>query len=296
MADLHGIDVSHYQGGLQLAAAGVDFAIFKATEGTGYVDSQCAQFYAQAQAAGVLRGLYHFYRGNAYDEATFFVENIGGWIGDAVLALDFEDPNYMHDVAGAKAWLDRVAALTGVKPVIYMNRSFLTGNDWRPVVDAGYGLWLARYGSGPGDISPWPVLTMWQYSDAEHDGGYVVDADRFYGDRSAWLALAGSEDNQQGEGFLMALSDAEQKEILDFVRDGGKTALNKYIKEIVHRSTQDLLAEPLEQGVGNVQRALEDTRVISRRTELDVESVAARVEAIADYIGVDAEDDKQGDA
>lgn len=190
---LHGIDISHWQSGLDVARSGAQFAIMKATEGTGYVDDHCDAFYQQAKAAGVLRGVYHFYRGNPTAEADFFVKNIGGYVGDALLALDFEDTAYSRDVAGAKAFLDRVTAKTGVKPVIYMNRSFLTGADWGPVVAADYGLWLARYSSETGSIAPWPALTLWQYTSSGHVNGYSgnVDLDYFYGDASTWAAYAG---------------------------------------------------------------------------------------------------------
>lgn len=89
------------------------------------------------------------------------------------------------------------------------------------------------------------------------------------------------------EGFLMALSDSEQAEILDFVRDGGRTQLNRFIKELPTRSTSTLLAAPLEQSVGNVQRALEDTRVISRRTEQEVIALQAAVCELSQHVGAD---------
>lgn len=194
MTTLHGADVSHYQSGLDLRKSGLDFAIMKATEGTTFVDAHCDTFYQQAKSAGVLRGVYHFYRGNPTAEADFFVDTIGGYVGDALLALDFEDEHYSQDVAGAKAWLDRVHSKTGVRPVIYMNHAFITGANWSSVESADYGLWIARYASETGSISPWKNLALWQYTSSGSVPGYSgnVDLDHFYGDAKAWAAYTGS--------------------------------------------------------------------------------------------------------
>jgi lysozyme len=174
MTQLQGIDISHYQSGLNLATAGVSFAMMKATEGTTFTDPALETFYAQAAGAGVLRGVYHFYRGDPTGEADFFLDTVGEHVGDAVLALDFEDSDYLHDVAGAKTFLDRVQAETGVKPLIYMSRSFLTGSSWGPVV------------------SPWPGMAMWQYTSSGRVSGWSgdVDLDTFYGDAGDWAELA----------------------------------------------------------------------------------------------------------
>src|ERR1035437_6070836 len=61
-----GIDVSHWQGtGINWASvktSGVTFAWAKASEGTGYTDNTFAVNEANAKAAGVLIGAYHFAR------------------------------------------------------------------------------------------------------------------------------------------------------------------------------------------------------------------------------------------
>ena len=62
----------------------------------------------------------------------------------AIPALDWEAEN-QWDVAWAKRWLDEVTKLTGVRPVIYMSESVVNSYDWSSVVDANYGLWVAKY-------------------------------------------------------------------------------------------------------------------------------------------------------
>ena len=190
MTTLHGIDISHWQTGLDIAKTDAQFVIIKATEGTNYVDPACNSFYSKAKSLGLPRGVYHFYRGGGSAEADWFVKNVAGYVGDAILALDFED--HTTDVKGAKAFLDRVKSKTGVRPVIYMSASVLHSNNWSSVASADYGLWLARWGSdSAGDISPWKSLALWQYTDAHKSGGMTLDGDRFYGDKSTWAAYAG---------------------------------------------------------------------------------------------------------
>ena len=62
---LPGIDVSHHQNAIdwtQVAASGVRFAIAKASEGTGYIDPLYSTNRAEAMAAGIVFGAYHFAR------------------------------------------------------------------------------------------------------------------------------------------------------------------------------------------------------------------------------------------
>ena len=189
MTELHGIDVSHWQTGLDLRHTDAEFVICKATEGTSYVDPQCGVFADQARDLGIPFGVYHFYEGGGTAEADHFIRHVSGWVGRALLALDFE--THTADVAGARAWLDRVHHQTGVRPVLYISASVLTAQNWAGVAAAGYGLWLARWADGPGPVAPWDELTLWQYTDHHKTGGMQVDADRFYGDRAAWSTSVG---------------------------------------------------------------------------------------------------------
>ena len=62
---LPGIDVSHHQNAIdwtQVAASGVRFAIAKASEGTAYIDPLFSTNRAEAMAAGIVFGAYHFAR------------------------------------------------------------------------------------------------------------------------------------------------------------------------------------------------------------------------------------------
>ena len=203
---LKGIDTSKWQAGLPDATIAADFIIFKATEGVGYVDPDCNPSYQEAKAAGKLLGVYHFARPDGNDpisEAEFFVNNIRGYVGEAILVLDWEtEPK--GNVAWAKQWLDHVTALTGVHPMIYMSASVVNAYDWSSVA-ADYALWVARYWDMATDVNydmsnagPIPDVNwtngyaMWQWTSRGRLDGYAGDLDCnvFYGSADNWRAFA----------------------------------------------------------------------------------------------------------
>lgn len=170
------------------------FILVKATEGCGYVDPTCDAKYQLNKQAGKLLGVYHYARpdlGNTpEEEAQYFVDNIRGYIGEAIMVLDWESAN-KWDVNWAKRWLDKVKGLTGIKPMIYMSSSVTFAYDWSSVVAGDYGLWVANYGNNDGsnhgcpDVGYWGVVAMHQYT------SNPIDKDEFFGDAAAWNAYAG---------------------------------------------------------------------------------------------------------
>ena len=176
---LQGIDVASYQANMDVSTYPCDFVICKATEGTGYVNPVCDVHYQQAKAAGKLLGVYHYARpdtGNsAESEADFFIENITGYIGEALLALDMECAGWPKYSAWAKTWLDRVYAKTGARPLFYSPGSGF--ENYRDMLNNGdYGVWACsadHYYDGA-------TIVMKQ---AVYDG---LDHDTFYGDATAW--------------------------------------------------------------------------------------------------------------
>ena len=90
-AAMNGIDVSSWQTGIEVDEMSMDFVIAKATEGTNYVNPDCDRVYQDAKRAGYSLGVYHFASGgDALAEAEHFVDNISGYLGEALLVLDFE--------------------------------------------------------------------------------------------------------------------------------------------------------------------------------------------------------------
>ena len=186
---------------------------FKATEGIGYTDPDCDANFQQAKRAGKKLGVYHFARpdGNpdGRGEAEWFVSQIRGYVGEAVLVLDWEHLGGTRDQTGnviwAKSFLDRVFELTGVRPWIYMSQSVANSHAWN-AVSGNYALWVAAYGmnvpsTGYTPLNPAPYLNdgngwncvAWQFTSNGHLPNYSgpLDLDVFYGDAAAWDRYAG---------------------------------------------------------------------------------------------------------
>lgn len=208
---LHGIDISGWQEGIQLANVPADFVIIKGTGGAGYVSAECDGFVQQAKAAGKLIGVYHFARevgfgGSPEEEAQWFVDNCGAYFdGTVIPVLDFEQDVYLG-AEWAKAWLDAVYRLIGVKSLFYSYLSFIESHDCSAIANADYGLWVAQYDNNNATgylekaapyVPYWSVVAMYQYTSHGYLSGYNkrLDLDVFYGDADTWYAYA----RKQGE-------------------------------------------------------------------------------------------------
>lgn len=209
---MNGIDISSWQRGINLAVVPCDFVIIKATGGVGYVNDDCDRAYQQAKSLGKCIGFYHYAReagcpGSAEDEAQFFVNSCANYFGEALPILDWEQELGLGP-GWAKAWLDRVYRLTGVRPMIYMSKSVCNAYDWSAVSTANYGLWYAQYAdmavhngyqddpwTDSSGVGSWPFAAMFQYSSTTRLPGYDgnLDVNVFYGDASTWAAYAGGK-------------------------------------------------------------------------------------------------------
>lgn len=193
-AYIFGVDVSTFQGTINwdVLKASTSFAVMRASYGADGTDAQLSRNRSEARRVGILRGFYHFAYPQYYSslsEANWFVSQVGAVQPGEKLVLDYEQ-SLGNQVQWCKDWLDRVYALTGVKPLIYLNLSTVNAYDWSSVKNAGYGLWLA-YWDGNGDPSTpgtqWGFTTIKQYSDSGSVGGISpVDVDSFNGDASQW--------------------------------------------------------------------------------------------------------------
>lgn len=203
---LYGVDISKWQG-VGAGDNAKNFVIAKATEGVGYVDPNCDKHYQRAKRQGKLLGVYHYARPDlnkgtdgAKREAAFFVNNIRGYIGHAILVLDWEQPGTTGQISWAKAFLDETYRLTKVRPLIYMSASVVNGNNWSSIA-SNYGLWIAGYpnkynvknppvptpGAMPYKIGAWKFWAIWQYSSSAG----TLDRDIANMDTKGWNAYAG---------------------------------------------------------------------------------------------------------
>jgi len=195
---LNGIDISHYQSGIDLTRVHSDFVIQKATQGTNYVDPTCDKHYQIAKGAGILRGVYHFANGlDANAEADFFLKNVKGYVGDAILILDWEASAVNKGASWVEAFCKRVISEAGVKPWIYGSLSPLQAHGI-PALAAKLdcGLWVAKYGSNPVQgyskpAAPIPCTCL-QFTSMGSLPNWSgrLDLNVFYGDAVAWKAYA----------------------------------------------------------------------------------------------------------
>ena len=187
-----GLDVSNHQWPVNMAAArsaGREFVVIKASEGVGFTDPRLAAHRANAHAAGLVVGLYHFARDNTpASEAAYFAQVVGALQPGEFLVLDQEVTHAGGNVPWCAAWLAAVRARYGVAPLIYMNQGNGTGvtsGDWTQVAKTN-GLWLARYDGAPNaqtSVNYWGPVAMKQYSDAGSVLGVpgTCDVNAFYG-------------------------------------------------------------------------------------------------------------------
>ena len=224
---LYGYDLSTWQG-VGTGDSAKDFVICKATEGTGYVDPKCDKHYQRAKGKGKLLGVYHFARpdlntgtNGAKAEAAYFINNVKGYIKQAILVLDWEQPGTTGQVSWAKTWLDEVYRLTGVRPLIYMSASVVNGNNWSSI-SGNYGLWIAGYptqynvknpptpttGAMPYKIGAWKFWAIWQYS----SGAGTLDYNIANMDANGWKAYAGIKATTTATTTAPAKTEEPKKE------------------------------------------------------------------------------------
>jgi lysozyme len=196
---LPGIDVSKWQGTIdwsKVAAAGVRFAIARATKGQIYVDPTFQANVNGARANGIVIGAYHRATpsggataniADARAEANHYLDVASPGVGDLIPALDIEETGGLAPAAlvvWVKAWVTRVTNILGVRPMLYASPHFWTVNmgDSTWFADNGYRLWLAHW-NVPSPTVPandWQGRgwTFWQWTHKPGMPGVTTDLDR----------------------------------------------------------------------------------------------------------------------
>ena len=170
VSNLKGIDISNWQGDIdynQVKASGIKVVYMKASEGSNYKDAFLEQNYSNAKGQGLKVGFYHFFRGDALNEARWFAECIKNKVSDCLLALDIEvdfgmDKDTLTTVC--ITFLEEVKRLTGKNVIVYTYTSFANSSlDSRL---SKYPVWIAHYGVyTPGNNPIWSSWVGFQYSD-----------------------------------------------------------------------------------------------------------------------------------
>ena len=194
-AQLHGIDVSNYQGNVNWTSvknAGNSFAFCKATEGTTFTDAYLKQNWAGIHTAGMVRGAYHFgHPGtSATTQAQYFVNavrNAGGFAAGSnslQLVLDLETTDGLSPSqvwAWVQSFVAEIKILTGRPAIIYTGYYFWRDSVGNPTNNLNCPLWIAAYGVSSPMVPPaWGYWTFWQYSDTGSVPGVSGNVDHDY--------------------------------------------------------------------------------------------------------------------
>ena len=155
--DVHGIDISHYQGEIdwpqllqsRLTDFPIEFIFMKATEGGDLADDAFVQNFTEAGNHGFIRGAYHFFssKTDPLKQADFFIRTVKLAPGDLPPVLDVEvtgKKTTKELQQSIKRWLDRVEAHYGVKPILYTSYKFKTRYLNDSIFDT-YPYWIAHY-------------------------------------------------------------------------------------------------------------------------------------------------------
>jgi GH25 family lysozyme M1 (1,4-beta-N-acetylmuramidase) len=186
-----GIDVSYYQGTIDWSAvkgAGYQFAIIRTSDGS-YEDPKFATNWAGAKSAGLIRGVYHFFRPgkDPVAQADLVIGKVGKLAADELpVTADVEADDGVSNatiIANLHTFVDRVQAGTGKKPIIYTGAWF-----WDPNVNASEfsttPLWVSHYTTGcPNLPKTWSDWAFFQHSSTGTVAGISgdVDLDRYNG-------------------------------------------------------------------------------------------------------------------
>ena len=193
--EIHGIDISHYQGHINwktlqdkglINETPIRFIMIKATEGATRIDPLFKENFLQAREHGFTRGAYHFYSVSspADKQAYFFIRNVHLENGDLPPVLDVEHkPAKQTDDEFASSvlqWLDIVEKHYGVKPIIYTYYKFKMRYLSDPVFDS-YPYWIAHYYVD--EVEYKGAWKFWQHTDAGRLPGITgqVDFDIYNG-------------------------------------------------------------------------------------------------------------------
>ncbi len=180
--EVHGVDVSHYQGNIDwkvLEAQNVQFAFIKATEGSGHIDSKFYENWEAVDDTDIKAGAYHFFSFDspAESQAELYIETVGDLSGRLIPVVDIEfygdkfsnPPEEEEIVTELKMMLVLLEEEYGVKPMVYTTYSFYYKYLAGEMDD--YPLWIRNvYFSPEMDLNNrW---TFWQYTDRAVLNGY----------------------------------------------------------------------------------------------------------------------------
>lgn len=164
---IHGVDISHYQGGTidwkKAKDAGVRFVFHKATQGATYQDPNYGKRRSEVHDAGLIWGAYHYLEdGNATLQARHFMNYAKLRAGNLWPVLDYEADGLV--TSQFADFLDECKRLGAPGVILYTYTSKAPSRSFKMP------LWLARYSNtnlAPEVPSAWADTGYWmhQFSD-----------------------------------------------------------------------------------------------------------------------------------
>ena len=196
---VRGIDISHYQGEInweELSEEHVDFVIMKATEGGDWVDKRFVENWQNAQDAGYVVGVYHFFSfckpGKL--QAEHIIRTVPASPNSLAISIDLEYDNNCNGQAPKDDLLKEIQVCLELlenhykkKPILYATPDFYEyylGEEFLQNPS-----WIRSIFSAPQlENRPW---TFWQYSNRGKLKGIegYVDLNVFEGNKTAFQTL-----------------------------------------------------------------------------------------------------------
>lgn len=183
--EVHGVDVSHYQGAIDwevLSQQNLDFAIIKATEGSTHVDERFLDNWQAAEQTHLALGAYHFFSFDSEGDrqAASYIDTVGNLSGKLAPVIDVEyygnkrsnPPERTEVVKNLSALLDALEQHYEIKPIIYT--TYTVYNDYIKGEFEDYPLWVRSVYCPPTVLfgNKW---SFWQYMDTAMLDGYAGD-------------------------------------------------------------------------------------------------------------------------
>lgn len=238
---LYGVDISHHQGSFpvdRLRREGFSFAIFKATEGSGFVDNRFASNLANARKAGILHAAYHYQRAGI--SAAAQVAHIKRVVPkDCPIIPDVEQNS--GNVGLTREIVNRLRDAGYRVPLSYIPRWYWDGHLGRPSLAGLPPLWSSRYVTGGGYASQiyqrvpthyWDgygdnSVAVLQYSSSATVAGRTpIDVNAFRGTRDELAALfTGEDDMPSAEEITKAVWEHQLKNNITGETDDAGTLL-----------------------------------------------------------------------
>lgn len=195
------IDISHWQPEPDFAkvkAGGTVGVIFKATEGTSYVDPTYHSRRAKALQAGLSVSSYHFLKaGSIKAQMDHYLKTVDPTIHER-LCIDHEEKATLKELEEAVEYLWSKGARHITIYSGHLIKSQLGGKVSKTLFEKT-SLWIAHYTTAAKPVWPtatWPTWSLWQYTDKGSCAGISgdVDANKWNGDPALLPGWFNSED------------------------------------------------------------------------------------------------------